>query len=162
MGGIRTETTERKYESIALLCVRHYKSGGNYKASLTVAFLDGGSIVEIGNMDVWFDSPVNVTDDASFRSAIQTRILAYATAQSYSMTASDIIWGLSSGPTALADTPQPAITNAPADANDQLQYGNDTLGALTGAVNTANTKQNDYCYKTEFSIGSSTDTRSLS
>lgn len=50
-------------------------------------------------------------------------------------------------PAGLANAPQAAIANAPADAVTNYNTVTTLLGGLTGAVNTANSKQNDIATK---------------
>lgn len=50
-------------------------------------------------------------------------------------------------PSGLANAPQAAITNAPADAVTNYNTITTLLGTVTGAVNTANTKQNEIAAK---------------
>lgn len=122
----------------------------NYRVTMKVAYINPAipEITEVADLDVYLDTPVNVTDKASLISAVQTKILGYASAQSYSLTAADII-GLPifTGPMGLANAPQAAIADAPADAVTNYNVVTTLLGSLTSAVNTANSKQNDIATK---------------
>lgn len=67
-------------------------------------------------------------------------INAYATTNSFSV--GTIQWFGGNAPSGLTGAPQAAITDCPADATTNYNTITTLLGAVTGAVNTANTKQN--------------------
>jgi len=113
--------------------------------SLNVAFHDSNGVAEIYNFDVSFNES---TTQASLKSSIQTAVLSRASIQSYSLTASDIVYAVPSfTPDAISAAPQAAIANAPADAVTNYNVLTTVLGTLTGAVNTANAKQNEIATK---------------
>lgn len=101
---------------------------------------DDGSLVENdqGAVDI-NSSEVDNTDD--FISRIKSGIETYAANQSY--TIDEWIWMIPK----LGSTPQAAISDAPADAVTNYNVVTTLLGTLTGALNTANTKQNDIANK---------------
>lgn len=104
-----------------------------------VGFYSGSSLISTHGITVPNPSSFSDTD---LRNAIVTEVLAYATSQSYSMTADDVVTTIS--PTGfLQNAPQAAIADCPADAVTNYNVVTTLLGSLTGAVNTANTKQND-------------------
>lgn len=72
---------------------------------------------------------------------IEAAIQAYATSQTYTMSGGMVL----DTPVVsdLLNAPQAAITNCPADAVTNYNVLTTLLGSLTGAVNTANAKQND-------------------
>lgn len=89
------------------------------------------------------------TADA-IRSAIWNQIATYATGTlGYSSFTTADIFDLTNSPlptkiaTLNSGIPQAAIADAPADAVTNYNTVTTLLGALTGAVNSANTKQND-------------------
>lgn len=59
-----------------------------------------------------------------------------------STTPTDLAAALAAIPSGLSAAPQAAITDCPADATTNYNTITTLLGAVTGAVNTANTKQN--------------------
>lgn len=67
-------------------------------------------------------------------------INAYATTNSFSV--GTIQWFGGNTPSGLTGSPQAAIADCPADATTNYNTITTLLGAVTGAVNTANTKQN--------------------
>lgn len=79
-----------------------------------------------------YDSP------ADEKVAIVAGILAEASSRSYAGFSASDIQDSSTSPA----SPQPAITDCPADATTNYNVVTTLLGSLTGAVNTANTKQN--------------------
>lgn len=62
-------------------------------------------------------------------------------------TPTDLAAALAAIPTGLSNAPQAAIADAPADAVTNYNTVTTLLGAVTGAVNTANSKQNDIATK---------------
>lgn len=91
-----------------------------------------------------------ITTTAQFVSALKSAVLTAASGHGYSGFAeSDIIFpmGFPSLAAGMVNAPQAAIANAPADANTSYNTVTTLLGALTGAVNTANSKQNDIATK---------------
>lgn len=109
--------------------------------SVNVGFFNGATFVAndiVPILGVNFD-----TDDLP--AAVTAAIIAWASTNSYgTLTATDVI-GVDylKIPSGLANAPQAAIADAPADATTNYNTVTTLLGALTGAVNTANTKQND-------------------
>lgn len=67
----------------------------NYRIDVEVSYIDtsNDTIQEVIGLDVYFDSPVNMADQASFVNAINTKILSYGSSQGYSaLTNADVIW----------------------------------------------------------------------
>lgn len=79
---------------------------------------------------------------ADAKAAVIAGILAEASSRAYSGFSASDIQDMST-PAALANAPQASIADAPADATTNYNVITTLLGGLTGAVNTANTKQND-------------------
>ena len=90
-------------------------------------------------------STVGLMTAAQVKDAAIAAILAFATANSFSF--STLIKDLGADVPGLASAPAAAIADAPADAVTNYNAVTTLLGALTGAVNTANTKQNDIATK---------------
>lgn len=119
---------------------------GSVNISPSVLFFqDDGTVIEDASGVV--GTPLSGIDDyETLKTAVQSLIASYAVTQSYTIT--DYIWAIAPNvPPALANAPQAAIANAPADAVTNYNTITTLLGALTGAVNTANTKQNDIATK---------------
>lgn len=114
---------------------------GGGRLSYYVGFFDAGGHVEVSSFDI---EATLTTTEKDLRGLATIKILDYAAQQSYSMTAADIIFA---APTGLHALPGAAIVNAPADAVTNYNVLTTLLGSLTGAVNTANTKQNDIATK---------------
>lgn len=101
-----------------------------------VGYIASGAVVEGINLpfDLW-----GSTSAADAVTKVEAAITAYAITQSYTL--NEGIFGL--GPKiVLAGMPQAAVADSPADATTNYNVVTTLLGALTGAVNTANTKQN--------------------
>lgn len=93
-------------------------------------------------------SLTGLTTLAQLNSQILAAIISDASGRSISITVDDIVWvAPSTSPVALKNAPQAAIANAPADATTTYNVVTTLLGSLTGAVNTANAKQNDIATK---------------
>lgn len=119
--------------------------GDPYQAIVYFAFINGSSTVESTIAAVPL---TGVSDTAGLILATEAVILDYANnTQSYGISAADFIWVANTGPKGLTTAPQAAITNAPADAVTNYNVVTTLLGSLTGALNTANTKQNDIATK---------------
>lgn len=87
-----------------------------------------------------------------FMDRAKARIVQYASDTSRTISASDISedWApliASKVPAGMVNAPRPAVTDAPADAVTNYNVVTTLLGGVTGAVNTANTKQNDIATK---------------
>jgi hypothetical protein len=89
---------------------------------------------------------VNTPQD--LKALTEIGIADFATSQSMP-TITEIVWLTQPAivPAGLKNAPQAAIANAPADATTNYNTVTTLLGALTGAVNTANAKQNDIATK---------------
>lgn len=97
-------------------------------------------------VDQVFFSTGGLTTKADIQAAALTAINTFASNNGF--TFSSLIKGLDgSFPTGLTAAPQAAIADAPADATTNYNTITTLLGALTGAVNTANSKQNDIATK---------------
>lgn len=108
-----------------------------------LGYYNGGSLVSTASVNVANPNPFT---DGLFRDAINTGVLADAAGKSYSLTAADIVHNIS--PTAfMNNAPQAAIADCPADAVTNYNVITTLLGSLTGAVNAANTKQNEIATK---------------
>lgn len=96
-----------------------------------------------------------ITDSTAYQNACKAAILTYATGQSYSVPGASSIQFLSTAqvPSALINAPQASIADAPADAVTNYNVVTTLLGALTSAVNSANTKQNDIATKLNSLLG---------
>lgn len=85
----------------------------------------------------------NYANVAAWKADVYAAILAEAVTQGYSgFSSSDIIDLFPTASTSLKSAPQAAIADCPADATTNYNTITTLLGAVTGAVNTANTKQN--------------------
>lgn len=117
---------------------------GSTEMLATTAFIASGALVELAtNISVNYPNPMT---PESLNVALDTAVTSYATGQSY------IVDNIShiidpSAAYALSSAPQPAIADCPADAVTTYNVITTLLGSLTGAVNTANTKQNDIATK---------------
>lgn len=112
------------------------QSSGSRVGSVQVGFYDEDEVVGSVSIEPNAEDAQSLDDFVSF---IESQVLAYASSQSYGMTAEDIIWGAVA---TLPGLPGAAIANAPADAVTNYNVITTLLGTLTGAVNEANTKQN--------------------
>lgn len=94
--------------------------------------------------DVALSVPLSIADsdtDAIIRAAAPTAVTSYLSGLGVTVNSTE--WLVHEAPPAgLANAPQAAITDCPADATTNYNTVTTILGALTGAVNTANTKQN--------------------
>lgn len=115
-------------------------TGNKYLASYCT-YIDGTNITPEYGYNINVSA---VTSAAQMRAAFATAIVAGAPS---SMTAADIIWLTDLAPDGMVGAPQAAISDAPADAVTNYNTVTTLLGALTGAVNTANSKQNDIATK---------------
>lgn len=117
-----------------------FHSSPTIGASVNVGFFSGTDFIA---NDIVPILGVNFDTD-SLPDAMVAAVIAWATSHSYgTLAASDVI-GVDYAhiPTELANAPQAAITDCPADATTNYNVLTTLLGSLTGAVNTANTKQN--------------------
>lgn len=106
--------------------------------------LANGTTYSTLGLDMDMSSPA-VTDVAGFKARAIAAILDYSTANSLGLVEGDILFpDFFPG---LVNAPQAAIADAPADATTNYNVLTTLLGTLTGAVNTANTKQNDIATK---------------
>lgn len=97
-------------------------------------------------LDVATFDPSGITTPAGYDAAVMAAAAAYASTNGLSSvikcytTPSDLsALGIPAG---MVHAPQAAIADSPADATTNYNTITTLLGALTGAVNTANTKQN--------------------
>lgn len=123
--------------------------GGNIKLAVVAAFYDTSTNNIVDNVAIDVDM-TGATSTSDTFTLSNTAILAYAAGVSYSISSSDIMWsfGLSNQlPTGLSNAPQAAISDAPTDAVTNYNVVTTLLGALTSAVNSANTKQNEIATK---------------
>ena len=112
----------------------------NTHCSLVGDFVTGSTVTEHVLIPMAYSG---ITDLASLQAAIESAILTHASNNSYSVTSADIIWSVPQLPAALNDMPGAAVADAPSDAVTDYNVVTTVLGTLTGAVNTANTKQNE-------------------
>lgn len=128
--------------------IERIDAGGTNDCGVGCTFTenDGTFVDRPSSMPVSF---AGITSDAGWNAAIIAAINLYASNHSYNLDGG-IFWAfttiqklLAAVPAGLANAPQAAIANAPADATTNYNTITTLLGALTGAVNTANTKQND-------------------
>lgn len=117
----------------------------------SVAYMDGSTLVEYAGMD-GIEVGTSTTQKQLVEKA-ETAIKIYAAASSYPI-GNSIVWPWTLQkdldaliPAGLANAPQAAIANSPADAVTNYNVVTTLLGSLTGAVNAANTKQNDIATK---------------
>lgn len=105
--------------------------------------------------DVALSIPLTIADsdtDAIIRSAAPGAVTAYLSGLGVTVNSTE--WMVHEAPpAALANAPQAAIADAPADATTNYNTITTLLGALTGAVNTANSKQNDIATKFNTLLG---------
>ncbi len=87
------------------------------------------------------------TTPADFKALVLAEAQAFADTNFLGTLSSIFLAGLNYAPSGLSAAPQAAIADAPADAVTNYNVVTTLLGALTGAVNTANTKQNDIATK---------------
>lgn len=117
-----------------------FHSSPSIGTSVNVGFFNGSTFIAndiVPVLGVNFD-----TDDLP--AAVTAAIIAWSTTNSYgTLTATDVI-GVDylKIPASLVNAPQAAIADSPADATTNYNIVTTLLGALTSAVNTANTKQN--------------------
>lgn len=138
---VREEASRQEYIFIlelmkAIAGIDYAVSGSN--TYVGVAFYTGNVLTTAQNIQ--FDM-ADSTDGTSLVAAAETAINAYATTNNYSLT-EGIFWTYPVAPGGLSHAPQAAITDSPADATTNYNVITTLLGSLTGAVNTANTKQN--------------------
>lgn len=109
--------------------------------TMNVAFFDGTDVVNVKDVDVILDG---ISTIPTLEAAMSAAILAYANVspRSYGVVESDIV-----GLAGMVKLLQAHIVAAPADAVTNYNVVTTLLGGLTGAVNTANTKQNDIATK---------------
>lgn len=88
-----------------------------------------------------------ITTNAGVKAALDAAVTADAVSHSYDVNGGIVYLFPVTVTPALANAPQAAIANAPADAVTNYNTVTTLLGAVTGAVNTANTKQNDIATK---------------
>lgn len=114
--------------------------------SFDVAFFDDNSTpIEVAGIDAGYDETMTGPE---IRASVVSAVLVYAGLQSYSLSAEDVLGPLSAlVPAGLSEAPGAAIADAPADAVTDYNTITTLLGALTGAVNTANGKQNEIATK---------------
>lgn len=106
-------------------------SGGN--PYVVFSWWDSGNTFQGSNIAFMTIADIEANGIAA---TISATIATYASSNSLTITS------LSGVPGTLAGSPQAAITNCPADATTNYNVVTTLLGAVTGAVNTANTKQN--------------------
>lgn len=120
-------------------------AGGTSYAGVT--FIDdANSNAFVENVNLPSDFSACTSAESIFTQA-KIDILAYAVTKSYSVPSVFGMFATTNSISGLANAPQAAIANAPADAVTNYNTVTTLLGALTGAVNTANTKQNDIATK---------------
>lgn len=111
------------------------------------AFFNGSTLVFSPSFDVTLDADTTLADvRADLYGQIDTFITGMGETFDSSHTV-DLVLQRVIVPSGLASAPQAAIVNAPADAVTNYNVLTTLLGSLTGAVNTANTKQNDIATK---------------
>lgn len=122
-----------------------FHSSPSIGTSVNVGFFSGASfvandLVPILDFNYDTDNLPNATRDA---------IIAWASSHSYGTLAAADIIGVDTtiDVSGLANAPQGAIADCPADAVTNYNVLTTLLGSLTGAVNTANGKQNDIATK---------------
>jgi len=126
-----------------LLSSLSYSSGvGNYRAS--VVYDDGSTITPVA-VDL-SSAHLDGLSAKQIMDAVNADIVSDAAGRSITITANDIRW-LPFVLATLSNAPQAAIADCPADAVTNYNVVTTLLGALTGAVNTANSKQNDIATK---------------
>lgn len=115
---------------------------GSPQVNISIAYEDGSGNFSGGSWDVDISTAHSFED---IRQLVNAVVIANAPS---TITADDIqVPFLSPAYAALRNAPQAAIANAPADAVTNYNTITTLLGALTGAVNAANTKQNDIATK---------------
>lgn len=99
----------------------------------------------------------DITTVDAYKTFITGEIHNYCVSQSIADPASTawfmVTKDIPSVPAGLASAPQAAIADAPADAVTDYNVLTTLLGTLTGAVNTANSKQNDIATKLNDLLG---------
>lgn len=127
--------------------IYNFSNGDGYMGNVDIKIVDTSSDLPIDEtfLAVYI---ADAHDTAAMKAKIQDYILGYSTTNSYGITAANIEWwgGISFLPS-LENAPQAAIADAPADAVTNYNVVTTLLGAVTGALNTANTKQNDIATK---------------
>lgn len=114
-------------------------SGTGY---IGVGFYTGSTLTDAQNLTFDMAGAASAADViTNAESAINT----YASGHSYTLS-EGIVWTVPVVKS-LVNAPQAAIADAPTDAVTNYNTVTTLLGALTGAVNTANTKQNDIATK---------------
>lgn len=100
---------------------------------------------DMGNgYDAQYVLTVGITSTiASIKSDLISAIISAASLNGYTVAAGDFVWLAPNG----SALPSGAIADAPADAVTNYNVVTTLLGSLTGAVNAANTKQNDIATK---------------
>lgn len=126
------------YKAIIL----NYQLGGTPMASVQVAFTNSSGVYDPVTLMFSVSDSMSMAD---VHTAAIAAVNTYASTNGYTVTGYQF---LTDGPVAsMVNAPQAAIANAPADAVTTYNVVTTLLGSLTGAVNTANTKQNDIATK---------------
>lgn len=116
----------------------------NY-SSFTVVYFSSAGVADPTSL--LFDISLCSTEQ-EIKDSIKAAVIAYSITNGYGITGNgDILYGFGDFPAAMGNAPQAAIANAPADAVTNYNIVTTLLGALTSAVNAANTKQNDIATK---------------
>lgn len=95
--------------------------------------------------------PLTITTSdtaATIRAAVPGAVTSWATSNGITINSAE--WLIAGG---VPNAPQAAIADAPADAVTNYNTITTLLGAVTGAVNAANTKQNDIATKLNSLLG---------
>lgn len=114
----------------------------NQDLAVNAQFYDGNTWVNEYNIELNDLSQYDTLADL-YAEAI-SKIVTYSSGQGYTAITSgaQIMWLIPQVPPTMANAPQAAIANAPVDATTNYNTITTLLGSLTGAVNTANDKQN--------------------
>lgn len=123
-----------------------------YDGSNTVAanmhILDTGTDQELYAINIDLDVVTDFSSLPTLRAAIVSKTIAWAAGVSVTLNSGNFMFPYDVAvPAGMANAPQAAIANAPADAVTNYNVVTTLLGSLTGAVNTANAKQNDLATK---------------
>lgn len=121
-----------------------YQNGSGGIEVLVKSWDDTTPYTDRGTDAIAFSTTGLTTAEQMINAAVSA-INAFAVTNSFTWTV--LIKELDGAAPKLVAAPQAAIANAPADAVTDYNVLTTLLGTLTGAVNTANTKQNDIATK---------------